>query len=338
MSHRVLLPALASLALGAGACQNGSAAPDARVFGSAPGLPDAPAARAADAPTGGGSADAKQAGAADAKTASGADAPVVGSPDAPLPAEPDAPVPAEPDAPVPAEPDAPVPAPDAAPPPPATVILNELSPDFPSQHDLVELLVRTSGTTKGIRLERDYPHAPSLLATLPDVVVAKGDVIVVHLSPAGTSAAAETLAVDEKKTADNFDGAWDFLGEANDLPYSNVVVAIRGADGTVQSAVPFFRSDLTDPDVQPRAFPADLQGIIDGGLWSETCAPAPCAYSSNLAAVTVGWAGVGSSPDPSVAAGTSVARKPNGLNMMKKSDWQQPLATSAPYNTYGAAN
>src|SRR5262249_54192545 len=160
------------------------------------------------------------------------------------PPPPDAPVavdavPPKPDA-KPPEPDAPPP----PPPPPATVILNELSPDFIDQHDLVELLVTAGGTTKDIQLVRDYPHSPGVLAKLPDVVVATGDIIMVHLVPAGTTAMAETTAKDEFSTPDNFDGAWDFLGESADIPFTHIVLAVRDGKGTVTSAVPFWRSDM----------------------------------------------------------------------------------------------
>jgi hypothetical protein len=161
----------------------------------------------------------------------------------------------------------------------------------------------------------------------------------VHMSPAGTTAAAETTAVDEKVTADNFSGAWDFLGDEADIPYSNAVLALRDAKGTVTSAVPFVRSDVTDPDKMPRDFPADVQALIDAGLWAETCAPSPCSYTGNLGAITVDWAGAGTDRFPALASGASVARKADGKDDHKKSDWQ-PVNTgpTGPYNSYGVKN
>ncbi len=262
------------------------------------------------------------------------------TPDAPMSAPADGPLvldaaPAKPDA---EARDAPPP-PDAPPAGPAAVILNELSPNFVAQHDLVELLVTAAGTTAGIQLEQDYPHAPSVLATLPDVVVAASDIIVVHLVPQGTTAMAETRAKDEISTADNFDGAWDVLGGGDDIMYTDVVLAVRAAGGTVTSAVPFFRSDLTDPDTLPPHFPADVQALIDAGLWAETCAPAPCAYGGNLGAISVDWAGAGTSADPSQPSGASVARAPGGRDHHDIADWQRiDLADVAPFNTYGAPN
>jgi hypothetical protein len=233
---------------------------------------------------------------------------------------------------------------DAAPPDaplpsgPAGLLINELSPAMAGGHDLVELLVTRSGTTAGIRLEKDFPRTPAVLAALPDVIVYEGQIIVVHLAPAGTTAAAETLAIDEKPTADNFATAWDFLGTAEHLPQTNFILSLRDADDEVTSAVPFFRPGLNESDDNfPRLFPSDLQTIIADGLWDETCVPSPCTYQSNLAAVTVVWLGAGSGTDPSSASGASVSRKPGGVNARRASDWQ-PVPTTAPYNSYGAPN
>jgi hypothetical protein len=294
-----------------------TAAPDARlpqptIADAMVGSPDAPAAAMFDA---GGAADASGGPSADAV---GADAEAA-IPDAAAMADagvPDAPLPMG----------------------PAEVIINELSPDFTGGHDLVELLVTRGGTAAGIQLERDYPRSPVVLAVLPDVIVLEGQIIVVHLAPEGTSAAGETLAVDEKPTAHNFAAAWDFLGTDEHLQYTNVILAVRAADEKVTSVVPFFRPDLAEEnDSFPRFFGADLQAVIAAGLWNETCEPAPCTYGSNLAAVTVNWLGAGTTANPNAAAGASVARKPGGVNAGKVSDWQE-IPTAAPWKSYGLPN
>ncbi len=291
--------------------------PDARTSRPQPIVPDGGASvDAAAAPI-----DAATGGSADAATAAADARPVDARPaDAAMPT-PDA---APPDAPVPMG--------------PAELILNELSPDFVNGRDLVELLVVGSGTTDGIQLEKDYPRAPVILATLPDVIVYEGQLVVVHLMPAGTTAMAESVSVDEHDTLHNFDGAWDFLGAAQQIPYSNVILSLRDADGHVTSAVPFFRADLSEEnDSFPRLFPADLQALIDDGLWEETCAPSPCSYGSNLSQVTVGWLGAGSTSDPDSAAGASVQRKTGTAGGRKVSDWR-PVPSATPYNSYGAPN
>lgn len=312
---------LITTALSLVAC-SGDDAPDARI-------------RLAPLPPDGatGSADAR----ADGPSATAADASVATA-DAPV-ATADAPIATQPDAPVSGEPDAAVSMPDAAPVGPAIVIFNEISSDFQDQHDLVELLVTTAGTLDGIKLEKNFPHAPTVLATLPAVTVAVGELVVVHLTPAGTTAMTETTSKTEFLTADNYPGAWDVAGEEIDIPYSNVVLALRAKSGTVTTAVPFFRSDLVEPDHQPRDFPVDLQAIVTQGLWTDHCTPEPCTYSSNLGTVTVDWSGVGTTADPSSVAGASVARKTGAPDAHRASDWK-PVNTgsTSPHNTYGTAN
>lgn len=305
---RGLLAALALTALGSG-CSS-SDVPDARIK-----QPIVPDAKVADAPVG----------APDAAVAD--DAPAGGGIDAAKPID-AAPKPVDAAPPI----DAPLPS------GPAEVVINELSPDFVDEHDLVELLVTRSGTTSGIKLEKDYPHDPVVLAELPDVIVFEGERIIVHLVPAGSGAVAETQAIDEKHGASNFDTAWDFLGKNDDIQYSDRVIAVRAASGTVTSAVPFFRADLSnDLDMRPRNFPDDLQGIITEGLWKETCSPSPCSFDSNLGAVTVSWLGAGNDADKNDATGVSVQRKAGGLNAGKVSDWKA-IPVAAPFNSYGAAN
>jgi hypothetical protein len=229
--------------------------------------------------------------------------------------------------------------PDAGPAGPATVILNELSPNLAQSHDLVELLVTVAGTTNGIQLERD-PQAPVVLATLPDVMVAAGDLIVVHLAPAGTTATAETMAKDEAATADNYADAWDFLGTSDDIPFSDVVLSIRGADGVVTSAVPFVNRALgPDPDMHPRTFPGDVDAVIAAGLWAETCDPTPCDYGGNLESICVDWEGAGTTADPSSPSGASVSRVHDARDHHDIGDWQVPNpAGTPPYSSFGAPN
>ena len=275
-----------------------SSEPDART--STPLFPDAAAAAADARPT-----DARP------------------SPDA-APGAPDA---RAPDAASPT-PDAPLSEPDAMVVGAAELLINEANPHIDSERDLVELVAVTGGSIEDITLVQTYPRSPVVLGTLPAAVVAQGDLIVVHMFPSGTSVMTETTGPSEHDTVDNFDGAWDVAGEAADLLYTNVVVALRDAEGHAVSAVPFFRPEITDPDQQPRYFPDDVQGIIDEGLWSATCTPSPCTYSSNLGEVTVPWTGVSNQ-----RSGASVARDPGQPDTKLPADWQ-PVAA----NTFGASN
>src|SRR5688572_3351542 len=147
----------------AAAC-NSSSEPDARL--STPMFADA-AATAADARP------------ADARPPADA---APGAPDAPLPADA---APSAPDA-APPEPDAPLPEPDAMVVGAATLLINEANPHIDGEHDLIELVAVAGGNIAGITLVQTYPRSPVLMATLPDAVVATGDLIVVHLFPTVT--------------------------------------------------------------------------------------------------------------------------------------------------------
>jgi hypothetical protein len=242
------------------------------------------------------------------------------------PATPDA-AGSTPDAPI-ATPDAAPGAPDAGTPDavvmlqPAELLINEVNPHVDGERDLVELLVVRGGRLAGITLVQSYPRSPQLLATLPDAVVEEGDLVVVHLFP-GAEVTTETAGPSQHDSADNFAGAWDVAGEDVDLSYLNVVLALRDAEGAAMTAVPFFRPDIVDPDQQPRFFPADVQAIIDAGLWAAACAPSPCSYAGNLADVTVPWSGVSNQ-----RGGTSVARDPGAPDTRTPADWQPVGASS----------
>jgi hypothetical protein len=226
--------------------------------------------------------------------------------------------------------DAPLPEPDAEPPPPpAGLLINEVNGNLGSRA-LIELLVTQGGTTAGWKLERDYRTGATVVANLPDVVVATGDLIVIHMTPAGGTVLAETTAKDQHQTSENFDGAWDFFGTPDVIGDDNRILVLRDPAGEVDSLVPFFRPDIADP--ARTFFPGDVQAAIDAGLWNETCVPAPCTYSSNLDDVTVTWTGLGDTRE-----GASVSRKPGGVNEKKRSDWQD-VPESAPLNTFGAPN
>jgi hypothetical protein len=195
---------------------------------------------------------------------------------------------------------------------------------------LIELLVTEGGTTRGWKLERDYRTGATIVALLPDVVVATGDLIVIHMTPGAGTVIGESTSKSQFQTTENYDGAWDFLGTNDTIGTDNRILALRDPDGQIDSVVPFFRPDVANP---PRTFfPGDVQAAIGAGLWQEVCDPSPCTYSSNLDEVTVVWTGLGATPE-----GASVARKPGGVNDRKVSDWQG-VPTTEPLNTLGAPN
>jgi hypothetical protein len=215
--------------------------------------------------------------------------------------------------------------------PVAKMLFNEINPNISSSRDLIELVVIAPGSTNGVTLLQKSGSTATTLATLPDVTVAAGDIIVIHLNPTsanGNAPTSETTAKNEYANTTykaNFDGAWDFLGGTTGLVNSNRVLELDAPGGTVVDAVPFALTGQT-----PMAFPADLQALQAAGLWLPAdCGGMPCTYTSNPTAVVISvlYDNVGSTP-----AGDSISRKPN-MNTKQKSDWN---AAGVP--SWGAPN
>jgi hypothetical protein len=213
---------------------------------------------------------------------------------------------------------------------PATVILNELSPNIADNHELVELLVTSPGTVKDIELRQDYSGTGKLLAKLPDVEVGHNDLIVIHLHPVD-SVIEETASRAECTDPACYGQAWDFVGEAAgsaDFGYSYRVAVLKAANGDVLDAVPFMRH--MDFAQKPAAYATDLPMIISDDLWNEVCTD-PCDYDhlDNMYAASVDWSDAGNAVD-----GNSVQRKSGGVNDRKISDWNDTVVapTLGDYN------
>ena len=214
----------------------------------------------------------------------------------------------------------------------AKLLINEVNPNITSSHDLVELLATTAGSVNGITLLQKG-SVTDTLATLPDLTVAKGDLIVVHLVPtgvAGIAAASETKAKNEFATASyaaNYDGAWDVLGGAAGLTFSDRVLELDAPGNILIDAVPFVLSNLASP---PAAFPGTLQTLQAAGLWlPANCGGVLCTFASSptAIAVSVDYLGAGTA-----ATGKSIQRKA-GLDTKQMSDWNLAAAHS-----FGLAN
>ncbi|GHG85161.1 chitobiase/beta-hexosaminidase C-terminal domain-containing protein [Comamonas sp. JC664] len=171
----------------------------------------------------------------------------------------------------------------------ARLRLSEVAPNVPYGRDLVELLVRESGSTWGATLM----DGNATLATLPDVEVAAGDIIVVHLNPdrvtPGVDApASETLGKAQYSASSyssNYDNAWDFHGTTLGVGSGNRTLRIREASGGTQDGVALVVSGNTFA-----GYPALLQALQSEGHWSPaTCAGVPCTYESSPSALDVSF-------------------------------------------------
>ena len=216
----------------------------------------------------------------------------------------------------------------------AGMILNEINPNIASGRDLIELLVTSAGSTNGITVVQDGTNVETLI-TMPDVIVAAGDLIVVHLTPASATGAApgsETTAKNQYPFAmysANYDNAWDFHGGTIALTFNARIIRVEAPGGaSVLDAVPFILSNAATP---PAAFPLDLQALQATGGWLPAdCGGALCTYVSTPTAmqISVDYLGSGNS-----ATGNTIARKAAGLNTHQNSDWNAAAAHS-----WGAAN
>jgi hypothetical protein len=215
----------------------------------------------------------------------------------------------------------------------ADLLINEINPNITSSADLIELRALSTGTLSGSVLRQTASNPPVVLATLPDVTVTAGDLIVIHLNPsaaAGAAPASETTSKSEYANAmfgANYDGAWDIHGGVTGLTFNHRVVDVVDSGAATLDAVPFV---LTTAGSPPASFPSALQAIQAAGNWLPAdCGGLPCDYVTVPSAVDVSvqYDGVGTTP-----TGNSVSRKP-GSDSKQKSDWNAAGAQS-----FGAAN
>ncbi|HEX5753266.1 MAG TPA: chitobiase/beta-hexosaminidase C-terminal domain-containing protein [Archangium sp.] len=193
---------------------------------------------------------------------------------------------------------------------PARLLINEVNPNISGGKDLLELLVLEGGSVNKMTVTVDGTATP--VATMPNVQVETGDIIVVHFAPAAGDVS-ETTAKDQIKASSYYDTAWDFIGGSSGLTFSHRVLRVRDSANITVDAVPFVVSTSTSP---PSAFPGQLQTLQGEGLWfPANCGGDPCSTNTAAVSVSVDYASAGTS-----ATGKSVQRKA-GENTRQKSDW-----------------
>jgi hypothetical protein len=202
----------------------------------------------------------------------------------------------------------------------AGLLLDEISANIASSHDLVELLVTAAGTTHGVTLVQDGSTV-DVLATLPDLDVAAGDLIVVHLVPSGVSGimpASETVSRVQYPMAQfaaAYDGAFDVVGGGAGITFTARVLSVVGPDASVLDAVPVVNSATAS---LPGAFPGDLQALQAAGLWLPAdCGGMPCTSTSIPTAIDVS---VDLSGSDASSTGADAARRA-GFDTRDRSDW-----------------
>lgn len=191
----------------------------------------------------------------------------------------------------------------------ATIALSEVNANLPASADLVELEVTRGGALEGLelRLAPRVGSSGTRLAVLPSICATAGDRVVIHLSPAaGAPPASEVEAKDEHPAAQyatHFDSAWDVLGDAVGIPFTDAVLAVRAPTGAWIAAAAFSDKDGLATSSTYRESLAFVQAA---GLWLPAdCGGAPCTDASTptAQAVAASWAGLDATP-----SGQSVRR------------------------------
>jgi hypothetical protein len=164
-----------------------------------------------------------------------------------------------------------------------------------------------------------------VLATLPNIQVAAGDLIVVHFAPAVT-VTSELTTKGDCTDAGCYPGAWDVAGGTTGITFSNRVLSVINPAGSIVDTVAFVKGTTASPV----GFPADVQTQQAAGAWMPAdCSGALCTYTSTptVNSIAVDWTTAGTT-----AAGVSMSRT-NGANTKTSADW-----TATATSSFGAAN
>ncbi len=181
----------------------------------------------------------------------------------------------------------------------ARLVLNEIAPNIDGGHDLVELRATTAGTVAGTVLVENPDGGGTTLATLPALVVAVGDLIVVHLDP-GAGVSTETTSTSDCADSDCYDDAYDVVGGDTGITYEDTVLELARPSGRVLDAGAFAIPGAPDT----AGFDAQVAALIVAGVWS----------GDSEAGTAADWSAVGTQP-----TGDTIARA--GADTNTSTDW-----------------
>ncbi len=207
---------------------------------------------------------------------------------------------------------------------PATLRINEFNPAIANNYDLVELRAITGGTVNGFTFQQGLTAAKAtVLATLPDQVVATNDLIVLHITPNPSPTPAPSNEIGSETDCGSsscYSGAWDATG-TSDIGNSARVLVIKDASGNIQDGLAFFNTALT-------GFGLEVSALIAAGQWTAgtNCDGTACSDTdAKNVAISVTTATVGSTTAKS-------ARRTSATDNNDKADWA--VGTSS----FGVAN
>jgi hypothetical protein len=203
---------------------------------------------------------------------------------------------------------------------PATLQLNEMNPNISSggQHDLIELTVLTSGNLVGTQLVENLVASKVLLATLPNLQVTAGDLVVVHLQadfPDGgvDLITNETTTQGDCITSSCFPNAWDVSDTAHGqagMTNSTRVIAVKLPNGQIEDGISWHNNNAAATN-----FFNETNALIDAGMW-ETCGGTYCTDSDAAVGISFNFQGVDSK-----VAGKDVQRI-GATNTHSRADWE----------------
>jgi hypothetical protein len=226
---------------------------------------------------------------------------------------------------------------------PIGIVINEVAPTITGSKDLVELRVTSGGAVSGVTLRANPTGGTSgggtLLATLPNVCAATGDLFVVHLTPDATQTGeTETTSKDQFATVPtypgNYDGAWDVKGAGTSgspvgVTATETVLSLYTVDpvgapnAALLDAVAFTSQDAAacatlGTCTTSGGFKTALDLIEAAAQWTPACGGTGCGDSTATAPTAIDvsavYSGVGTTP-----TGNTVARKNTDVNAA--SDW-----------------
>jgi hypothetical protein len=192
----------------------------------------------------------------------------------------------------------------------ATVIINEVAPAEASSKDLIELYAVTGGSLNGLEIF----EGSTSLKVLPNVIVAAGDYIVIHINATGTD---ETSSKSESADTGHIPTAWDYWSSDAGLTATDNAIILKNSSSTILDACIYGNNSggWTGPTISTVIDP-----VIAAGQWTK-------AGVTFVESDAINHAGT-------IPAGSSFRRTPNGNDTNNSAaDW-----TSGAGLTIGSAN
>lgn len=199
---------------------------------------------------------------------------------------------------------------------PAVLVLNELSLNITGGRDLIELKAISGGSLAGFSIYQDFTAGErELISALPALVVATGDLVVVHLNPVAAGPTTETNAGGKAGCVDAtcVAAAWDVNGSTTKaFPISRRIVVLTRANGTAMDAVPY-----TNKSTTVAAWLGEVKALVAAAAWLPAC-PNNCAAVTDADSIAVDVATVAFG---TASTGNSLQRLNNNVPAAA-TDWQ----------------